>query len=400
MLYEGRQIYFGPADGAKPFFERQGWFCPQRQTTGDFLTSITNPQERQAREGMDNKVPRTPDDFERYWHESPEYTQLQQEIQEYEGEHSPDAPGESLARLRQQKNHGQAKKFRPSSPYLISVPMQVRLNVKRAYQRILGDISATATQVVLNVIMALIVGSIFYGSPNTTSAFFSRGSVLFLAILFNALTAIAEINSLYAQRPIVEKHNSYAFYHPFTEAMAGVVSDIPVKFVQATMFNIILYFMAGLRREPGQFFLYFLITYTATFVMSAVFRTLAALTKTISQAMALSGVLVLALVIYTGFVVAVPNMHPWFSWIRWINPIFYAFEILVANEFHGREFDCSSFVPSYLPLQGNSFICNAVGAIPGQRTVSGDDFIAMQYEYYYSHVWYECSRTSCLREAY
>ena len=80
VLYEGRQIYFGPADGAKPFFERQGWFCPQRQTTGDFLTSITNPQERQAREGMDNKVPRTPDDFERYWHESPEYTQLQRKF--------------------------------------------------------------------------------------------------------------------------------------------------------------------------------------------------------------------------------------------------------------------------------------------------------------------------------
>lgn len=42
-----------------------------------------------------------------------------------------------------------------------------------------------------------------------------RGSVLFLAILLNALTAISEIDGLYAQRPIVEKHNSYAFYHPF-----------------------------------------------------------------------------------------------------------------------------------------------------------------------------------------
>jgi ATP-binding cassette subfamily G (WHITE) protein 2 (PDR) len=208
-----------------------------------------------------------------------------------------------------------------------------------------------------------------------------------LAVLFNALTAIAEINSLYAQRPIVEKHNSYAFYHPFTEAMAGVVSDIPVKFVQATMFNIILYFMSGLRREPGQFFLFFLIVYTATFVMSAVFRTLAALTKTISQAMALSGVLVLALVVYTGFVVAVPNMHPWFSWIRWINPIFYAFEILVANEFHGRRFDCSEYIPSEALIQGNSFICNAVGAVPGQRTVSGDAFIQTNYQYSYSHVW-------------
>jgi ABC-type multidrug transport system permease subunit len=122
-----------------------------------------------------------------------------------------------------------------------------------------------------------------------------------MAILLNALTAIAEIDSLYAQRPIVEKHASYAFYHPATEAAAGIVADVPVKFASAVVFNLIVYFLAGLRREPGQFFLFFLVSYVVTFIMSAVFRTLAAITKTVSQAMALAGVLVLALVMYTGY---------------------------------------------------------------------------------------------------
>lgn len=57
------------------------------------------------------------------------------------------------------------------------------------------------------------------------------------------------------------------------------------------------------------------------FVMSAVFRTMAAVTKTVSQAMALSGVLILAIVVYTGFTVPVSYMHPWFGWIRYINPV-------------------------------------------------------------------------------
>lgn len=95
--------------------------------------------------------------------------------------------------------------------------------------------------------------------------------------------------------------------------MASIVADIPIKFVTLVVFNIVLYFMAGLRREPGQFFLYFLISYMSIFVMSAVFRTMAAATKTVPQAMALSGVLVLALVIYTGFMIRVPQMHQWFS---------------------------------------------------------------------------------------
>lgn len=387
VLYEGRQIYFGPAPAAKAYFEDMGWYCPQRQTTGDFLTSVTNPQERTAREGMENKVPRTPEEFETYWRQSSEYKALQEAMNQHEAAHPIDPHGEAAIQMREDKQQRQAKHVRPQSPYIISVTMQVRLTTKRAYQRILNDMSATVTQAAMQLILALIIGSVFYGTPDATAGFYSKGSVIFQAILMNALTAISEINKLYAQRPIVEKQAAYAFYHPYTEALAGIVSDIPIKFVTGAVFNLIVYFMSGLRREPAQFFLFFLITYTTTFVMSAIFRTLAAITKTVSQAMMLAGVMVLALVIYTGFVITVPKMHPWFSWIRWINPVYYAFEILIANEFHGRSFTCSSIVPSYTPLVGDSWICSIASAVAGQHTVSGDGFIGIHYKYYWSHAW-------------
>jgi len=388
VLYEGRQIYFGPADMAKGYFERQGWYCPPRQTTGDFLTAVTNPSERQAKEGMDGKVPRTPEEFEKYWRDSQEYKNLLEEIEDFEAENPVDQH-DTLAQLRQQKNYIQAKHARPKSPYLVSVSMQVRLNTRRAYQRIWGDIASTATQAVLNLIIALIVGSIYFGHSEGTASFAGRGSVIFLAVLFNALTSIGEISGLYAQRPIVEKHNSYAFYHPATEAIAGIVADVPVKFVQAIVFNIVLYFLAGLRYTAGQFFLFFLVTYIATFVMAAIFRTTAAVTKTASQAMTGAGILVLALVIYTGFVIRIPEMPVYFAWIRWINPVFYAFEILLANEFHGVNFPCDQFVPSGAGYtqQGNSFICNTKGAVAGQTSVSGDAYLQEAYRYSYSHVW-------------
>jgi ATP-binding cassette subfamily G (WHITE) protein 2 (PDR) len=168
--------------------------------------------------------------------------------------------------LRAKKNDAQAKHVRKKSPYVVSIPMQIKLNVKRSYQRIWNDKASTFTPVIANCIMALIVGSIYYGTPLASVGFFSFGAVLFFAILLNALSAISEINSLYEQRPIVEKHKSYAFYHPATEAIAGLVADIPVKFAQAVAFNLTLYFLANLRREPGPFFLFFLIAYVTTFV--------------------------------------------------------------------------------------------------------------------------------------
>lgn len=62
----------------------------------------------------------------------------------------------------------------------------------------------------------------------------------------SALISITEINSLYDQRPIIEKQASYAFVHPFTEAMGDIVADLPIKFVASAAFNIVLYFLAGL----------------------------------------------------------------------------------------------------------------------------------------------------------
>jgi len=133
VLYEGREIYFGPCGDAKEYFEEMGFYCPPRQTTGDFLTSVTNPQERTAREGMENKVPRTPEEFETYWKNSPYYSDLKQDI----ADHSEEFPlgGEAAQTYGQAKRHKQAKHVRPKSPYVISIPMQVKLCTIRAYQR-------------------------------------------------------------------------------------------------------------------------------------------------------------------------------------------------------------------------------------------------------------------------
>lgn len=360
-----------------------GWRNPPRQTDGDFLTSVTNPQERKPRKGMEDKVPRTPDEFEKYWRNSEEYAELQKGI----SQHEQDFPsgGDTLGQFKESHRARQARHTRKESPYLISIPMQIRYCTNRAYQRLWNDKTSTVTTVIGQIVMALIIGSIFYGTPDDTSSFFAKEAVLFFAILLNALIALSEINALYDQRPIVEKQKSYAFYHPWTEAMAGIISDIPVKFMVATGFNIIIYFLSGLRREPSQFFIFFLFNFIAMLTMSMFFRTIAASTKTISQALALAGVFVLAIVIYTGFVIPRPDMVVWFKWISWINPIAYAFEAILVNELHGRQFPCADIVPTnYI---GADFICSVRGSVAGQLTVSGDSYVESSFQYSYAHIW-------------
>jgi ATP-binding cassette subfamily G (WHITE) protein 2 (PDR) len=133
VLYEGREIYYGRCDQAERYFVDMGWHNPPRQTTGDFLTSVTNPQERKARDGMENKVPRTPEEFEKQWKSSAQYASLRREIDDHESEFP--MGGHAERDLHDKKRSQQAKHVNPKSPYLISVPMQIRLCTKRAYQR-------------------------------------------------------------------------------------------------------------------------------------------------------------------------------------------------------------------------------------------------------------------------
>lgn len=44
--------------------------------------------------------------------------------------------------------------------------------------------------------MSLIISSIFYNMPETTSSFFQRGALLFFAVLLNAFSSALEVYSL------------------------------------------------------------------------------------------------------------------------------------------------------------------------------------------------------------
>ncbi|KAJ5578431.1 ABC multidrug transporter C [Penicillium hispanicum] len=387
VLYEGRQIYFGRTDEAKDFFTNMGFECPERQTTADFLTSLTSPAERIVKPGFENVVPRTPDEFAGAWKASTEYRNLMREIEEYDQSYP--LGGESLQKFIDSRRAMQAKNQRVRSPYTMSVTQQIHLCLVRGFQRLKGDASLTWSQLIGNFIMALIIGSVFYNLQDTTASFYSRGALLFFAVLLNAFSSALEILTLYAQRPIVEKQARYAMYHPFAEAVASMLCDMPYKLTNAVTFNVTLYFLTNLRRTPGAFFTFLLFSILTTLTMSMIFRTIAASSRTLSQALVPAAILILGLIIYTGFCIPTRNMLGWSRWMNYIDPIAYGFESLMVNEFHNRNFTCltDSFVPKYPNVALDNKICSSKGARAGSEFVYGDDYLHDGYQYYNSHKW-------------
>ena len=388
VLYEGRQIFFGKTSEAKDYFVNMGFQCPSRQTDADFLTSMTSALERVVRPGFENRVPRTPDEFAQRWRESSERTALLQDIAAYEQKYP--IGGESSERFKESRALQKAKSMREKSPYTLSYTQQITLCLWRGFIRLKADPSITIIQLLFNSILALIISSVFYNLSQTTTSFYSRSALLFFAVLMNAFGSALEILTLYAQRPIVEKHARYALYHPSAEAFASMLTDLPYKVCNAISFNLVLYFMTNLRREPGNFFFFVLISFTLTLTMSMLFRSIAALSRSLVQALAPAAILMLGLVMYTGFAIPPSYMLGWASWMRWVNPVAYGFEALMVNEFHNRQFPCTNFVPSgpgFENITGVERACSAIGSVPGLPYVEGDAYINSSFRYYAKNKW-------------
>ncbi|CAR28015.1 ZYRO0D11836p [Zygosaccharomyces rouxii] len=391
VLYSGYQIFFGSAGDAKRYFEEMGYHCPSRQTTADFLTSVTSPAERTVNNEYIEKgihVPETPEEMSDYWRNSQEYRDLQEQIQNRLDQNHE----EGLRAIKESHNAAQSKRTRRSSPYTVSYGMQIKYLLIRNMWRIKNSSGITIFQVFGNSVMALLLGSMFYKvlKPSSTDTFYYRGAAMFFAILFNAFSSLLEIFSLYEARPITEKHRTYSLYRPSADAFASVLSEIPPKIVTAICFNVALYFLVHFRVDAGRFFFYFLINILAIFSMSHMFRCVGSLTKTLTEAMVPASILLLVLSMYTGFAIPKTKMLGWSKWIWYINPLSYLFEALMVNEFHDRNFSCTSFIPmgpGYQSVSGTQRVCAAVGAEPGQDYVLGDNYIKQSYGYENKHKW-------------
>lgn len=270
VLYEGRQIYFGKAGKARSYFEDLGFICPDSQTTPDFLTSMTSSSERIIRPGCEEIAPRTPEEFAEAWIQSEDRSDLFTEISEYGRSHT--FHSQNLKDFTSARKSEQASIQRTSSPYTLSYFQQVHICLWRGFKLLKGDPTITLVQLGANFTQFLIVGSVFYNLPMTAESLFRRGMVIFNALVLNSIASVLEILTLYTKRPIVEKHNRYALYHPSAEALAAMIVDLPYKVINAIVINITLYFMTNLNRAPGPFFFFLLISFFVTLTMVGAIR--------------------------------------------------------------------------------------------------------------------------------
>ncbi|KAH9905245.1 ABC transporter-like protein [Xylariomycetidae sp. FL2044] len=384
LLYEGRQIYYGPGDSASEYFENLGLVRPKNATTPDFLTSLTNPRERVTAPGYESSAPRAAEEFANAWKRSEQRRKLGAEIENFNATR----PIMHTAKPNQSRAHMLPRL--PTASMKLSVFEQVMICLRRVVQRVRNSPGPSLSAVIANGILGLIIGSVFYDTSDTSDSLQQRATLLFFALTVNAFSPAFEVALMWAQRPIVDKHFRYSFYHPFTERLASILCDLPPKLALSFCYHIPLYFLSGLRMTTSAFFTYWLFMFVNMLAMSMFFRLAGSVSRTQEQTLVPVSIATVLCVIYAGFVVPPSYMVPWLAWFWRINPVAYTYESLMVNEFHGRIFPCSTTVPdgpSYSQIDPKIKACAAIGSIVGQEGVEGSIYLQSKYGYSQSHVW-------------
>jgi ATP-binding cassette subfamily G (WHITE) protein 2 (SNQ2) len=134
--------YYGPADQARQYFIDMGYEPVNRQTTADFLVAVTDPLGRIERPRL-AAVPRTANEFVAHFQKSLGKAN-QDDIAAYQSEFvgKPQRVSQYLESV--QAEH--AKHAGRQSPYIISIPMQIRAVMLRRLQILYGNMTAQILQ--------------------------------------------------------------------------------------------------------------------------------------------------------------------------------------------------------------------------------------------------------------
>ncbi|KAF2734360.1 ABC transporter [Polyplosphaeria fusca] len=388
VIDSGRQVYFGPAKEARAYFENLGFLEKPRQTTPDYLTGCTDPFEREYKAGRSaNDVPSTPDDLAAAFQKSDIAAQVDQEMHVYREQMKEEKQvyDDFEIAVKDSKRHASKK-----SVYSIPFYLQMWALAKRQFLLKWQDKFSLVVSWFTSIVIAIVTGTVWLDLPKTSDGAFTRGGVLFIALLFNAFQAFSELASTMIGRPIINKHRAFTFHRPSALWIAQIGVDLLFSSVQILVFSIIVYFMTGLVRDAGAFFIFVLMIITGYLAMTLFFRTVGCLCPDFDVAIRLAATIITLFVLTSGYLIQWQSEQVWLRWIFYINALGLGFSALMMNEFERLDLTCAgnSLIPSGPGYDNiDNQVCTLPGSQAGSLAVSGTEYIKTGFAYDPKDLW-------------
>lgn len=384
----GKQVYFGPIDKARAYFEGLGFAPRPRQTTPDYVTGCTDEFERQYAPGYsEENAPHSPETLAAAFQASELSRDLDREISQYKDNLKETAQQWEDFKIAVKESKRAGAK---GSVYAVGFHRQVWALVKRQFSLKVQDRLALGISWLRSIVVAIVIGTLWLKLGETSASAFSKGGLMFTCLLFNAFQAFSELGTVMTGRAILNKHKAYAFHRPSALWIAQIIVDQAFSASQIMIFSIIVYFMTNLYRSAGAFFTFYLMILSGNIGMTLFFRTVGCISPTFDFASRFAGIIITFFVTTSGYLIQYQSEKYWLRWIYWMNVLGLSFSAMMENEFGRIEMTCTSaqLVPSGTGYDDiNHQVCTLAGSRTGTDLISGKDYVTEGYQYAPVHLW-------------
>ncbi|TPX54723.1 hypothetical protein PhCBS80983_g05801 [Powellomyces hirtus] len=318
FLAEGEVMYQGPTSKVVEYFDGRGYPCPEHFNPADHVfMSVLNNQEGTFDKGKGESNLERIKRLVSYWRESPEAKLIA-----HARANPPQAATELLSCKREKT------KFMTQFCFLLGRETK---NAKRNPLILRAKLGQT-------LILSLIIGLLYLNTKDKTgfAANQNRTGVLFFLVINQVMSSTMSILSIFAQDKMVFAREHGAGYYSlsaffFSKIGVELPSQIVFPFTAAT----IIYWMVGLQASVSKYLILCVICILASLTGFSLGISLASFFSSLPVALAVTPVLLLPLMLFSGLFVNSAAIPAYFDWIKYLSPMKWGFEGLMKNEYEG-----------------------------------------------------------------
>ena len=350
LLSEGHVLYYGASTLTVDWFHNQGFDMPYGVNVAEYILDIANSniegqdmsgEESRAHliDAMTNFLSSNPRGFLKS-EDDEQYKRASEELHDFVLFDQTASESQRNLLIDGKKSDRWGATFSQQCVILLSRAMRNRRFSSMSYQAFFQTIGC-----------AVVIGILWWqtGNDNTyLSAEDASGLIFFVLIyvefsqLFKAVYTFPSVFNLMVKERTSGMYRLSAFY------LAETICDLPMDYSIPLILIVSSYWVAHLRQSFLAFFGHVAIQLFSALAIQTIGLLLGATVSNPETAISFATVLMIALMLVTGFWVR--EIPSWIEWTQYIAPPYWTYRVLMQIEFGGRDFvDCGGVNEVQLP---------------------------------------------------
>ncbi|GLV37366.1 uncharacterized protein CBL_10667 [Carabus blaptoides fortunei] len=359
-LSEGQCIYQGSIKGLVPYLEGAGLRCPAYHNPADYLLEVSRGEYGSHHQAL---VQLSQNGSNHDWRK------VQRDSMN---------PTESLQRVEQMMRTGLVtpvrapklpfslsttteSKYQRSSPaatptkyccvtkprqrdnYTASFFTQLYVLLCRTYLILSRDRQLTYGRLLTNLIIALIIGTLYFGIGPDAAYTLDNFNYLFFSVMFLMFTAFSSMIVAFAnEMPILTREHFNRWYSVKSYFLAVTIADLPVQLIATLTYAVITFYMTMQPMEYYRFALFVVMCFLVSLVAQSIGQLVGA-ALSLQNGVIFGPLFIMPFVAFSGFFVHLNDAPFFLKWLFHLSFMKYGFEGIVHAIFgyNRGKLDCT-----------------------------------------------------------